>query len=80
MEIKTIYAVVPRTVCDGDAQLTCRAVTRCETHEAAIESATHRIGLHPYDGMIIYQAVTLVQRTAPPIEVIALDENTYKEL
>jgi len=79
-EIKTIYAVVPRTVCDGHAALRCENVTRCETHEEALRVATNRLDKRSYNGMVIYQAVTLVQRTAPPIEVIALDENTYKEL
>lgn len=73
MKIKTVYAVVPRPVADGHAQITCGSITRCKTHEEAVRVAANRIDKRSYNGMVIYQAVTLVSRSAPPIEVIQLE-------
>ncbi len=75
-KIKTVYAVVPQTVADGRATITCGNVTRCRTHEEALRIATNRLDKRSYNGMVIYQAVTLVQRSAPPTEVIHLDDET----
>ena len=81
MEIKTVYAVVPRSVVDGRAAMICGSVTRCRTHEEAVRVATNRLGKGSHHSMVIYQAVTLVSRSAPPVEVIPLGEHACdKEL
>lgn len=81
MKVKTVYAVVPRHITDGNVSISCGHITRCVTHEQAVKVATDLLGKRPYDGMVIYQAVTLVSRSAPPIEVIPLGEHACdKEL
>ncbi len=74
MKIRHVFAVVPRTIADGHSPISCTDVTTYDTHEKAVKSAKSRLDKRSYNGMVIYQAVTLVQRTAPPIDVILLDE------
>ena len=74
MKIRHVFAVVPRTVADGHSVINCQNVTTCDTHEEAVEGAKHHLDKRSYNGMVIYQAVTLVQRTAPPIDIVPIDD------
>jgi hypothetical protein len=44
-----------------------------DTYEEAVESAKSQLDKRSYNHKVIYQAMAVVQRTAPPIEVINLE-------
>lgn len=75
MNLKNTYIVGPRTVADGHSPPGHSSFTVHETRNDALDEAERRLGTHGrYDGVIIYQAITLVQRTAPPIRIRQIDD------
>lgn len=72
MKVQTVYAVVPLSVVNGHDTLCCAATTKYDTYDEAIEGATHRVNRQHDTGMVIYQAVALVQETEAPVEVIQI--------
>ncbi len=75
MRIENRYIIVPRTVADGRTPINKCNVRICDDHDTAVHIGQSRIDRRTYDGSVIYKAITLVRRTAPPIDVIPVGED-----
>lgn len=80
------FAVVSGVAADGHTPSSSThpnspEVTLHNTYEQAVHTAKSRLGRrNSYNHMVVYEAVTEVRRTAPPIEVIDLETGELTEV
>ncbi len=75
-QIDKPWVVAPQwAIDDAGVSIASGRVTFYQTYEEAVAGANARLDRRTYNGMVIHHATMLVRRTAPPIDVIPLDED-----
>jgi hypothetical protein len=69
------YVIIPMVEANGHTE--SRQVSRilCGTEKQAVATAESILDKRTYNSMFIYKACIQVRRSAPPIEIIHLDED-----
>ena len=75
MIIRRNFIVVTQAVADGHGKFVEPHATAHISHDDAVERATRWMAANRAHSMVIYQAVTLVQRTDMPIEILRIHDD-----